>query len=205
MSRDCANNKERSMNITWSIDSEEEIEEDAMEENNQAFTTKVEEDEQESIEEDKDYEESLEQSYQELFDQGLILIKEKTRLKGKIEALEISNNDLVILTGTLEEENKRQSSEVIKLQQKLNEVYKELEEKIHEIVIEKTEKHELETSLKESQHAVSVLTLGAEKVTKMINFGKMSDDKKGLGFEEGKVCTNSSTTFVKSISPPINS
>ena len=51
MSRDYANNKEKSMNVTWSDDSEEESEEDAVEENNQAFTAKVEEDEQESIEE----------------------------------------------------------------------------------------------------------------------------------------------------------
>ena len=29
--------------------------------------------------------------------------------------------------------------------------------------------------------------------------------KKGLGFEEGKVCSTSSKIFVKSISPPINS
>ena len=133
------------------------------------------------------------------------LIKEKKRLKGKIETLEISNNNLIVLTGTLEEENKRQSSEVIKLQQKLDGVYKELEEKIHELAIEKAKKYELETSLKESQHAVSVLTLGAEKVTKMINFGKINNDKKGLGYEEGKVYSNFSTTFVKSISPPLNS
>ena len=39
----------------------------------------------------------------------------------------------------------------------------------------------------------------------MINFGKINDDKKGFRFEEGKVYTNSSTTFVKSISPSLNS
>ena len=94
---------------------------------------------------------------------------------------------------------------MINVQQKLDGIYKELEEKIHELAIEKVEKHELEINLKESQHAVCVLTLGAEKVTKMINFGKINDDKKGLGFEEGNVCTNSSTIFVKSISPPLNS
>ena len=126
-------------------------------------------------------------------------------LKSKIEILEISNNNLIVLAGTLEEENKRQSSEVIKLQQKLDEVYEELKEKIHELAIEKSKKHEWEINLKESQHVVHVLTLGAEKITKMINFDKINDDKKSLGFEEGKVCTNSSTTFVNSISPLLNS
>ncbi|KAL5546548.1 hypothetical protein UlMin_006235 [Ulmus minor] len=200
ISRDCANNKGKSMKITWSDDSDEETEEESI----QAFTEKLEEVEQESIEENEDYEESLEHSYQELFDQGLELIKEKKRLKGKIETLEISNKNLIDLTGNLEEGNQKLSSEVIKLQQKLDGAYKELEEKIHELAIEKVEKHELKSSLKETQHDVSVLTLGAEKVTKMINFGKINDDKKGLGFEEGKVYPDS-TTFVKSNSSSLNS
>ncbi|KAL5578304.1 hypothetical protein UlMin_020003 [Ulmus minor] len=181
--KDCANNKGKSMKVTWSDDSDEETkEEETKEESIQAFTAKLEEFEEESIEENENYEESLEHSYQELFDQGLELIKEKKRLKGKIETLEISNKNLIDLAGNLKEGNQKLSSDVIKLQQKLDEAYKEL---------------------KETQHAVSILTLGAEKVTKMINFGKISDDKKGLGFEEGKVYTNSSTTFVKSISSPL--
>ncbi|KAL5578055.1 hypothetical protein UlMin_019754 [Ulmus minor] len=206
ISRDCANNKGKSMKVTWSDDSDEESEEEEIEEENiQAFTAKLEEFEQESIEENEDYEESLEHSYQELFDQGLELIKEKKRLKGKIKTHEISNNNLIDVAGNLEEENQKLSSEVIKLQQKLDEAYKELKEKIHELAIEKAEKHELKESLKETQHAVSVLTLGAEKVTKMINFGKINDDKKGLGFDEDKVYSNSSTIFVKSVSSPLNS
>ncbi|KAL5579933.1 hypothetical protein UlMin_012375 [Ulmus minor] len=204
--KDYANNKGKSMKVTWSDDSDQESEEEEIEEENiQAFTAKLEEFEQESIEENEDYEESLEHSYQELFDQGLELIKEKKRLKGKIETLEISNDNLVDVTGNLKEENQKLSSEVIKLQQKLDGAYTELKERIHELTIEKAEKHELKESLKETQHAVSVLTLGAEKVTKMINFGKLNDDKKGLGFDEDKVYSNSSTIFVKSVSSPLHS
>ncbi|KAL5541374.1 hypothetical protein UlMin_042465 [Ulmus minor] len=75
ISRDCANNKGKSMKVTWSDDSDEESKEGETEEENiQAFTAKLEEFEEESIEENDDYEESLEHSYQELFDQGLELI-----------------------------------------------------------------------------------------------------------------------------------
>ncbi|KAL5537707.1 hypothetical protein UlMin_046223 [Ulmus minor] len=106
ISRDCANNKVKSMKVTCSDDSDEESEEEETEEENiQAFTAKLDEFEQESIKEDEDYEESLEHSYQELFDQGLELIKEKKRLKGIIETLEISNNDLIDVVGNLEEGN----------------------------------------------------------------------------------------------------
>ncbi|KAL5563400.1 hypothetical protein UlMin_033147 [Ulmus minor] len=102
ISRDCANNKGKSMKVTWSDDSDEESEEEeTKEENIQAFTAKLEEFEEESIEENDDYEESLEHSYQELFDQGLELIKEKKRLKGKIAILEISNNNLIVVAGSL--------------------------------------------------------------------------------------------------------
>ncbi|KAL5578318.1 hypothetical protein UlMin_020017 [Ulmus minor] len=167
--RDCANNKGKSMKVTWSDDSDEETkEEETEEESIQAFTPKLEEFEQESIEENENYEESLEHSYQELFDQGLELIKEKKRLKGKIETLEISNKNLIDLAGNLKKGNHKLSSDVIKLQQKLDEAYKEL---------------------KETQHAVSVLTLGAEKVTKMINFGKIN--KSDWYFDNG--CTKHMT------------
>ncbi|KAL5580013.1 hypothetical protein UlMin_012455 [Ulmus minor] len=206
ISRECANNKGKSMKVTWSDDSDEESEEEETEEENiQAFTAKLEESEEESIEENDDYEESLEHSYQELFDQGLELIKEKKRLKGNITILEISNNNLIDVVGSLKEEKQKLSNEGIELQQKLDEAYQELKEKIHELKIEKAEKIELKESLKETQHAVSVLTLGAEKVTKMINFGKINDDKKGLGFDENKVCSNSSTIFVKATSSSLNS
>ncbi|KAL5551486.1 hypothetical protein UlMin_001662 [Ulmus minor] len=206
ISRDCANNKGKSMKVTWSDDSDEESEEGETEEENiQAFTTKLEEFEEESIEENDDYEESLKHSYQELFDQGLELIKEKKRLKGNIKILEISNNNLIDVVGNVKEENQKLSSEMIELQQKLDGAYKELKEKIHELAIEKAEKHELKESLKETQHAISVLTLGAEKVTKMINFGKINNDKKGLGFDEDKVYSNSSTIFVKATSSSLNS
>ncbi|KAL5567708.1 hypothetical protein UlMin_024283 [Ulmus minor] len=77
ISRDCANKKDKSMKVTWSDNSDKEYEEKVKEESNQALTAKLEEIEQESIEESEDYEESLEHSYQELFDQGLMLIKEK--------------------------------------------------------------------------------------------------------------------------------
>ncbi|KAL5570661.1 hypothetical protein UlMin_027236 [Ulmus minor] len=202
------NNKpsENSMKVTWSDDSDEESEEGETEEENiQAFNAKLEEFEEESIEENDDYEESLEHSYQELFDQGIELIKEKKRLKGNIIILEISNNNLIDVVGNAKEENQKLSSEMVELQQKLDGAYQELKEKIHELAIEKAEKHELKESLKETQHAVSVLTLGAEKVTKMINFGKINDDKKGLGFDKDKVYLNSSTIFVKAISSPLNS
>ncbi|KAL5563348.1 hypothetical protein UlMin_033095 [Ulmus minor] len=206
ISRECANNKGKSMKVTWSDDSDEESEEEeAKEENIQAFTTKLEEFEEESIEENDDYEESLEHSYQELFDQGLELIKEKKRLKGNIKILEISNNNLIDVVGSLKEEKQKLTSERIELQQKLDGAYQELKEKLHELAIEKAEKLELRESLKETQHDVSVLTLGAEKVTKMINFGKINDDKKGLGFDEDKVYSNSSTIFVKATSSPLNS
>ncbi|KAL5553110.1 hypothetical protein UlMin_040511 [Ulmus minor] len=199
-------NFNQSMKVTWSDDSDEESEEEkAKEENIQAFTAKLEEFEEESIEENDDYEESPEHSYQELFDQGLELIKEKKRLKGNITILEISNNNLIDVVGSLNEEKQKLSSERIELQQKLDGAYQELKEKIHELAIEKAEKLELKESLKETQHAVSVLTLGAEKVTKMINFGKINDDKKGLGFDEDKVYSNSSTIFVKATSSPLNS
>ncbi|KAL5573860.1 hypothetical protein UlMin_023457 [Ulmus minor] len=202
------NNKpsENSMKVTWSDDSDEESEEGEIEEENiQVFTAKLEEFEEESIEENDDYEESLEHSYQELFDQGLELIKEKKRLKGNITILEISNNNLIDVVGNVKEENQKLSSEMIELQQKLDGAYKKLKEKIHELAIEKAEKHELKESLKETQHAISVLTLGAEKVTKMINFGKINNDKKGLGFDEDKVYSNSSTIFVKATSSSLNS
>ncbi|KAL5540271.1 hypothetical protein UlMin_046312 [Ulmus minor] len=206
ISKDCANNKGKSMKATWSDDSDEESEEEENEEENiQAFTAKLEEFEEESIEENGDYEESLEHSYQELFDQGLELIKEKKRLKGNIAYLEISNNNLIDVVGSLKKEKQKLSDKGIELQQKLDEAYQELKEKIHELKIEKTEKIELKESLKESQHAVNILTLGAEKVTKMINFGKINDDKKGLGFDENKVCSNSSTIFVKATSSSLNS
>ncbi|KAL5569724.1 hypothetical protein UlMin_026299 [Ulmus minor] len=206
ISRDCANNKGKSTKVTWSDDSDEESEKGETEEENiQAFTAKLEEFEEESIEENDDYEESLEHSYQELFDQGLELIKEKKRLKGNITILEISNNNLIDVVGNVKEENQKLSSEMIELQQKLDGAYKELKEKIHELAIEKAEKHELKESLKETQHAISVLTLGAEKVTKMINFGKINNDKKGLGFDEDKVYSNSSTIFVKVTSSSLNS
>ncbi|KAL5570631.1 hypothetical protein UlMin_027206 [Ulmus minor] len=201
MSRECANNKGKSMKVTWSDGSDEESEE----ENIQAFTAKLEEFEEESIEENDDYEESLEHSYQELFDQGLELIKEKKRLKGNITILEISNNNLIDVVGSLKEEKHKLSSERIELQQKLDGAYQELKEKIHELAIEKAENFEFKESLKETQHVVSVLTLGAEKVTKMINFGKINDDKKGLGFDDDKVYSNSSTIFVKATSSPLNS
>ncbi|KAL5541379.1 hypothetical protein UlMin_042470 [Ulmus minor] len=206
ISKDCANNKGKSMKATWSDDSDEESEEEENEEENiQAFTAKLEEFEEESIEENCDYEESLEHSYQELFDQGLELIKEKKRLKGNIAYLEISNNNLIDIVGSLKEEKQKLSDKGIELQQKLDGAYQELKEKIHELKIEKAEKIELKESLKESQHAVNILTLGAEKVTKMINFGKINDDKKGLGFDENKVCSNSSTIFVKATSSSLNS
>ncbi|KAL5539330.1 hypothetical protein UlMin_045962 [Ulmus minor] len=206
ISKDCANNKGKSMKATWSDDSDEESEEEETEEENiQAFTAKLEEFEEESIEENDDYEESLEHSYQELFDQGLELIKEKKRLKGNIAYLEISNNNLIDVVGSLKEEKQKLSDKRIELQQKLDGAYQELKEKIHELKIEKAEKIELKESLEESQHAVSVLTLGAEKVTKTINFGKINDDKKGLGFDENKVCSNSSTIFVKATSSSLNS
>ncbi|KAL5539416.1 hypothetical protein UlMin_045367 [Ulmus minor] len=158
----------------------------------------LEEFEEESIEENDDYEESLEHSYQELFDQGLELIKEKKRLKGNITSLEISNNNLIDVVGNLKEEKQKLNNERIELQQKLDGAYQELKEKIHELKIEKAEKIDLKESLKETQHAVSVLTLGAEKVTKMINFGKINDDKKGLGFDENKVFKTQNTTNYKS-------
>ncbi|KAL5540704.1 hypothetical protein UlMin_045819 [Ulmus minor] len=206
ISKDCANNKGKSMKATWSDDSDEESEEEETEEENiQAFTAKLEEFEEESIEENDDYEESLEHSYQELFDQGLELIKEKKRLKGNIAYLEISNSNLIDVVGSLKEEKQKLNDKRIELQQKLDGAYQELKEKIHELKIEKAEKIELKESLEESQHAVSVLTLGAEKVTKMINFGKINDDKKGLGFDENKVCSNSSTIFVKATSSSLNS
>ncbi|KAL5540639.1 hypothetical protein UlMin_044453 [Ulmus minor] len=199
-------NQGKSMKATWSYDSDEESEEEETEEENiQAFTPKLEEFEEESIEENDDYEESLEHSYQELFDQGLELIKEKKRLKGNIAYLEISNNNLIDVVGSLKEEKQKLSDKRIELQQKLDGAYQELKEKIHELKIEKAEKIELKESLKESQHAVNILTLGAEKVTKMINFGKINDDKKGLGFDENKVCSNSSTIFVKATSSSLNS
>ncbi|KAL5538393.1 hypothetical protein UlMin_045754 [Ulmus minor] len=204
--KECVNNKGKSMKVTWSDDSDEESEEGETEEENiQSFTTKLEEFEEESIEENDDYEESLEHCYQELFDQGLELIKEKKRLKGNITILEISNNNLIDVIGSLKEEKQKLSSEGIELQQKLDGAYKELKEKIHELAIEIAKKHELKESLKETQHDVSVLTLGAEKVTKMINFGKINNDKKGLGFDEDKVYSNSSTIFVKATSSPLNS
>ncbi|KAL5573965.1 hypothetical protein UlMin_023562 [Ulmus minor] len=202
------NNKfsENSMKVTWSDDSDEESEEEETEEENvQAFTAKLEEFEEDSIEENDDFEESLEHSYQELFDQGLELIKEKKRMKGNITSLEISNNNLIDVVGSLKEEKQKLNNERIELQQKLDGAYQELKEKIHELKIEKAEKIELKENLKETQHAVSVLTLGAEKVTKMINFGKINDDKKGLGFDENKVFSNSSTIFVKATSSSLNS
>ncbi|KAL5583055.1 hypothetical protein UlMin_015497 [Ulmus minor] len=206
ISKDCANNKGKSMKATWSDDSDEESEEEETEEEKvQAFTAKLEEFEEESIEENDDYEESLDHSYQELFDQGLELIKEKKQLKGNITSLEISNNNLIDVVGSLKEEKQKLSNERIELQQKLDGAYQELKEKIHELKIEKAEKIDLKESLKETQHVVSVLTLGAEKVTKMINFGKINDDKKGLGFDENKVCSNSSTIFVKATSSSLNS
>ncbi|KAL5554552.1 hypothetical protein UlMin_041953 [Ulmus minor] len=206
ISKDCANNKGKSMKVTWSDDSDEESEEEETEEENiQAFTAKLEEFEEDSIEENDDYEESLEHSYQELFNQGLDLIKEKKRLKGNIAYLEISNNNLIDVVGSLKEEKQKLSDKGIELQQKLDGAYQELKEKIHELKVEKAEKIELKESLKESQHAVNILTLGAEKVTKMINFGKINDDKKGLGFDENKVCSNSSTIFVKATSSSLNS
>ncbi|KAL5541420.1 hypothetical protein UlMin_043464 [Ulmus minor] len=130
MSRECANNKSKSMKVTWSDDSDEESEEEeTKEENIQAFTAKLEEFEEESNEEDDDYEESLEHSYQELFDQGLKLIKEKKQLKGNITTLEISNNNLIDVVGSLKEEKQKLSSERIELQQKLDGAYQELKVK----------------------------------------------------------------------------
>ncbi|KAL5540683.1 hypothetical protein UlMin_043335 [Ulmus minor] len=138
----CANNKGKSMKATWSDDSDEESEEEETEEENiQAFTSKLEEFEEESIEENDDYEESLEHSYQELFDQGLELIKEKKWLKGNITYLEVSNNSLIDVVGSLKEEKQKLSDERIELQQKLDGAYQELKEKIHELKIEKAEKN----------------------------------------------------------------
>ena len=84
-----------------------------------------------------------------------------------------------MLTGNLEGEKMVQSNETMKLQQRLEELCMELLKATHDLALAKSKKHELETKLKESQQVIKVLTIGAEKVTKMINFGKLSGNKTG--------------------------
>ncbi|XP_020412405.1 uncharacterized protein LOC18789919 [Prunus persica] len=60
----------------------------------------------------------------------------------------------------------------------------------------------LELELKNSKERIVSLTIGAEKIDKMISMGRRDGDKRGLGFEpSNKSSAVSKTKFVKSTSP----
>lgn len=199
---ECANNrknhsssKNKAMKITWS-DSESDDSNDCesssdVEGDEVAFVASIKEIDQvdggsdsESVPDDESYT-ALCDKYDLLFTETLSIKEENQKLKNaklklceKIESLESELESVAILKQNFESQ--------VKVLKESNIYFKSLNEK-------------LEKEVHEANESIVELTIGAEKVDRMLRIGKHHGDKTGLGFSENSPSvSNTKTIFVKS-------
>ncbi|CAL2265566.1 unnamed protein product [Prunus armeniaca] len=190
ISSECANTlkkqkdgKNKAMHTTWS-DSESECEND---EKTVALITTVSLDESREDDDCKGINiEFIMNKYDDLLAASQKLNKQNSELVKEVAVLKLENCRIA---------NEFQSPDADSEKKKLTDQNK--------LIASLTSDNKaLELELKNSKERIVSLTIGAEKIDKMISMGRRDGDKRGLGFEpSNKSSAVSKTKFVKSTSP----
>ncbi|CAL2275722.1 unnamed protein product [Prunus armeniaca] len=190
ISSECANTlkkqkdgNNKAMHTTWS-DSESECEND---EKTVALITTVSLDESREDDDCKGINiEFIMNKYDDLLAASQKLSKQNSELVKEVAVLKLENCRIA---------NEFQSSDADSEKKKLTDQNK--------LIASLTSDNKaLELELKNSKERIVSLTIGAEKIDKMISMGRRDGDKRGLGFEpSNKSSAVSKTKFVKSTSP----
>ncbi|CAL2268340.1 unnamed protein product [Prunus armeniaca] len=211
---DCANNqkkyskgKDKAMKVSWSESESEGSQEDSSssDDNDQhvAFVASVQpmSDESDSESDDLSYK-SLGRKYDCLF-------KETLSLKEESLKLEANNQDLQHEILILKETKKELSDKFESLEKEIDalvSIRSNLENQVNvlkesSIGFQNSNK-QLLGELNEANRKIIFMTIGASKIDKMLNMGKLHGDKGGLEFNHfGSSLSSSTTKFVKSENP----
>ncbi|CAL8138375.1 unnamed protein product [Prunus armeniaca] len=211
---DCANNqkkyskgKDKAMKVSWSESESEGSQDDSSSSDDDdqyvAFVASVHpmSDESDSESDDLSYE-SLGRKYDCLFKETLSLKEESLKLEANKQDLQ---NEILILKETKKElSDKFESLEkeidaLVSIRSNLENQVNVLKES--NIGFQNSNK-QLLGELNEANRKIISMTIGASKIDKMLNMGKLHGDKGGLGFNHfGSSLSNSTTKFVKSENP----
>ncbi|CAL8988995.1 unnamed protein product [Prunus brigantina] len=208
---DCANNqkkyskgKDKAMKVSWSESESEGSQEDSSssddDDQNVAFVASVQpiSDESDSESDDLSYE-SLGRKYDCLFIETLSLKEESLKLEANNQELQ---HEILILNETKNE----LSEKFVSLEKEIDalvSIRSNLENQVNvlkesNIGFQNSNK-QLLGELNEANRKIISMTIGASKIDKMLNIGKIHGDKGGLGFNHfGSSSSNSTTKFVKS-------
>ncbi|CAL8118456.1 unnamed protein product [Prunus armeniaca] len=203
ISSECANTlkkqkdgNNKAMHTTWS-DSESECEND---EKTVALITTVSLDESR---EDDDFKginiEFIMNKYDDLLAASQKLSKQNSELVKEVAVLKLENCRIANEFQSPDADSEKVSAG---MNEKLMFLQKKLTDQNKLIASLTSDNKALELELKNSKERIVSLTIGAEKIDKMISMGRRDGDKRGLGFEpSNKSSAVSKTKFVKSTSP----
>ncbi|CAL8155756.1 unnamed protein product [Prunus armeniaca] len=203
ISSECANTlrkqkdgKNKAMHTTWS-DSESECEND---EKTVALITTVSLDESREDDDCKGINiEFIMNKYDDLLAASQKLSKQNSELVKEVAVLKLENCRIANEFQSPDADSEKVSAG---MNEKLMFLQKKLTDQNKLIAYLTSDNKALELELKNSKERIVSLTIGAEKIDKMISMGRRDGDKRGLGFEpSNKSSAVSKTKFVKSTSP----
>ncbi|CAL2226660.1 unnamed protein product [Prunus armeniaca] len=203
ISSECANTlkkqkdgKNKAMHTTWS-DSESECEND---EKTVALITTVSLDESREDDDCKGINiEFIMNKYDDLLAASQKLSKQNSELVKEVAVLKLENCRIANEFQSPDADSEKVSAG---MNEKLMFLQKKLTDQNKLIASLTSDNKALELELKNSKERIVSLTIGAEKIDKMISMGRRDGDKRGLGFEpSNKSSAVSKTKFVKSTSP----
>lgn len=147
------------------------------------------------LDETKDWDdETVIEKYQELYQDSLKIKKQNDVLKEKVKILESkktkTENDFQSQVTELEKQLDSMVQKVQQLRDRISDQNKL-------ITSPSTERHTPKYQLHESQRKIHRLTIGAEKIDKMLNMCKPSGNRYGLGYVSNSSLSSSVTKFVK--------
>ncbi|CAL2247396.1 unnamed protein product [Prunus armeniaca] len=203
ISSECANTlrkqkdgKNKAMHTTWS-DSESECEND---EKTVALITTVSLDESREDDDCKGINiEFIMNKYDDLLAATQKLGKQNSELVKEVAVLKLENCRIANEFQSPDADSEKVSAG---MNEKLMFLQKKMTDQNKLIASLTSDNKALELELKNSKERIVSLTIGAEKIDKMISMGRRDGDKRGLGFEpSNKSSAVSKTKFVKSTSP----
>ncbi|CAL2238370.1 unnamed protein product [Prunus armeniaca] len=203
ISSECANTlkkqkdgKNKAMHTTWS-DSESECEND---EKSVALITTVSLDESREDDDCKGINiEFIMNKYDDLLAASQKLSKQNSELVKEVAVLKLENCRIANEFQSPDADSEKVSAG---MNEKLMFLQKKLTDQNKLIASLTSDNKALELELKNSKERIVSLTIGAEKIDKMISMGRRDGDKRGSGFEpSNKSSAVSKRKFVKSTSP----
>ncbi|XP_021812209.1 uncharacterized protein LOC110755345, partial [Prunus avium] len=213
---DCANNqknyskgKDKAKKVSWSESESEVSQEDSSSSDDDdqqvAFVASV-----HPVSDDSDFE-SDDLSYESLGRNYDCLFKETFSLKEESLKLEANNQELKHEILILKETKKELCDKFVSLEKEIVALVSIRSNLENQVIVLKESNIGFQNSnklllseLNEAKSKVISMTIGASKIDKMLNMGKLHGDKGGLGFDLFNSKSSSSTTkFVESKTPAI--